>query len=88
MANLREWRLRFWLTADGLRAVVPSSAPPHVTFREGDTFAPARILAMDVPLAGLYGTSQALACCALASREVHRGNSDTIPVKVPLNKKA
>ena len=51
------------------RAVPPSaaaSAPPQPGFREGDTFVPERILALDEPLAVLHATSQALACCALA----------------------
>jgi hypothetical protein len=69
MTRIREWRLFFRLSADGPRPVVPPSAPPRYSFREGDTFAPARILAMDEPLAALYGTSQALACCALAKPE-------------------
>jgi hypothetical protein len=88
MANSQEWRLRFWLTADGSQAVVPPSVPPRLSFREGDTFAPARILVMEEPLAVLYGTSQALACCALASPELNRGDSHTIPLKVPLKQRA
>ena len=43
---------------------------------------------MDEPLAVLYGTSQALASCALASRELHREDSGSISVKVPSKERA
>ena len=86
--NSQGWRLRFRIPADRPRAVVPSSVPARPSFREGDTFAPPRILAMDEPLAVLYGTSQALASCALASRELHREDSGSISVKVPSKERA
>lgn len=86
--NSQRWRLRFRVTDDRPLAVVPSSVSPRPTIREGDTFAPARILAMDEPLAVLYGTSQALASCAMASPELQRGNSGSISVKVPSKERA
>ena len=54
--------------------------PAPAGFREGDTFVPERILALDEPLAVLHATSQALACCALAPRPADRPDADTVPV--------
>jgi hypothetical protein len=78
MTNFRIWQF-FFRRSGG--SSTPPPVLPRTGFRDGDTFIPQRILAMEERLAVLHATTQALACCALTSRRERLQDSGAVSVR-------